>query len=89
MSYTKTSFTFNVTNLDDVPGQMRMLVRWINQELLKVEEESKLPQLQGIKFERIYAVPAKYEEGDMYYFEEGIANAPGLFIRDDNNWRRL
>jgi hypothetical protein len=87
MSYTKTSFS--LTNVSDAVTQIKLLVRWVNQELLKVEEESKLPELQGIQFEQLYAVPTKYQEGDLYYFAAGVAGAPGLFIRDSNSWRKL
>lgn len=87
MSYTKTAFT--LTNVTEALTQIKLLVRWINQELQKIEEESKLPQLQGIQFEYLYAPPTKYAEGDLYYFAEGVAGAPGLFIRDSNGWRKL
>jgi hypothetical protein len=87
MSYTKTAYS--LTNITDPAIQAKSLVRWVNQELLKIEEESKVPQLQGIQFEYLYAVPEKYAEGDLYYFAEGVAGAPGLFIRDSNSWRKL
>jgi hypothetical protein len=87
MSYTKTGYS--LTNITDPQTQAKSLVRWLNAELTKLEEESKLPQLQGIQFEQLYAVPAKYAEGDLYYFAAGVTGAPGLFIRDNNNWRKL
>ncbi len=87
MSYTKTAFS--LTNITDPVNTFKALVRWINQELVKLEDESKIPQLQGIQFEQLYEVPPKYAEGDLYYFAAGVTGAPGLFIRDNNNWRKL
>ena len=87
MSYTKTSYS--LTNITDPATQARSLVKWANTEFTKLEEESRLPQLQGIQFEQLYAVPAKYGEGDLYYFAAGVPGAPGLFIRDSGNWRKL
>lgn len=87
MSYVKTAFNF--TNIADPVVQVRSLIRWLNQELIKLEETSKLPQVQGLQFEQLYEVPAKYAEGDLYYFAAGVGGAPGLFIRDNNNWRKL
>lgn len=87
MSYTKTAYS--LTNIEDPAVQARSLVSWANKEFIKLEEESKLPQVQGLQFEQLYAVPAKYGEGDLYYFAAGVSGAPGLFIRDNNSWRKL
>jgi hypothetical protein len=87
MSYTKTAYS--LTNLGDPETQAKSLVKWANTEFTKLEEESRLPQVQGLKFEQLYEVPAKYSEGDLYYFAAGVSGAPGLFIRDNNSWRKL
>lgn len=87
MSYTKTAYSF--TNITDPVIQLKSMIRWLNQELIKLEEESRIPQVQGLQFEQLYEVPAKYGEGDLYYFAAGVSGAPGLFIRDANSWRKL
>ena len=87
MSYVKAAYS--LTNIGDVKVQIRALVQWINQEFTKLEDELRVPELRGIQFEQLYAVPPKFSEGDLYYFAEGVSGAPGLFIRDNNSWRKL
>lgn len=89
MSYTKTTFSSSARGLDDQQRRVTMFIDWVNSELLKIEEASWRPIVQGLSFEPLYAVPAKYREGDLYYFAEGVSGAPGLFIRDANSWRKL
>lgn len=87
MSYVKAAYS--LTNIGDPVAQIRALVQWLNQELTKVEDELRIPELRGIQFEQLQAVPPKYAEGDLYYFAAGVSGAPGLFIRDSNSWRKL
>lgn len=87
MSYVKAAYS--LTNISDPITQMRALVQWLNQELTKLEDGLRIPELRGIQFEQLYAVPPKFAEGDLYYFAAGVPGAPGLFIRDTGNWRKL
>ena len=89
MSYVKTTFSSSTGLTDDVKKKVLDFIDWVNGELIKVEDYSKLPQVQGLSFEQLYAEPLKYREGDLYYFAAGVAGAPGLFIRDSNSWRKL
>lgn len=87
MSYIRAAYS--LTNIKDPAIQLRALVQWINQELIKVEDELRVPEFRGIQFEQLTAVPEKYRDGDLYYFTTGVPGAPGLFIRDTGNWRKL
>lgn len=87
MSYIKTSYS--LTSINDAKIAIKALVQWINQELTKIEDDSRRPLVRGLSFEKLQTVPEKYQEGDLYYFAAGVAGAPGLFIRDANSWRKL
>lgn len=89
MSYIKTTFSASTGIGGDMRKRLLDLIEWVNAELIKVEDSSRLPQVQGLSFEQLYAEPLKYKEGDLYYFAAGVAGAPGLFIRDSNSWRKL
>ena len=92
MSYVKAVFGVSPIKEDNPQQTTKDLVRWINAELTKLEDELKTPELRGIQFEILHAVPERYKEGDLYYFAAGIPTVnggPGLFIRDSNSWRKL
>ena len=89
MSYIKTTFSASTGITGDLKKRVLDFIDWVNGELIKVEDYSRLPQVQGLAFEQLYAEPLKYREGDLYYFAAGVAGAPGLFIRDSNSWRKL
>lgn len=65
--------------------------QYVDIELIKIETEFREPEVRGLTFEKLSAIPAKYAAGDLYY---GIANVfgpqEGLYINDGGtNWRRL
>jgi hypothetical protein len=88
MSYTKTIFTRSGVQTDKT--LLPDLIKWLNQELTKIEVATQRPDTRGIQFEVRYSVPTKYKEGDLYYGAAGVfGGSEGLYIRDAGNWRRL
>lgn len=68
----------------------RAVVKWLDNELAKVENNLRIPEVRGLQFETLTALPARYREGDLYYFAAGVAGgSEGLYIRDAGNWRKL
>lgn len=62
----------------------------INAELRKIESGSQRPEVRGVQFEILQAVPERYKEGDLYYGAAGVfGGQAGLYIRDGNSWRKL
>ena len=91
MSYVKAVFGLSQTKLANPDQTFKDIVRWNNQEFTKLEDELKTPQFRGIQFETLFAIPERYQDGDLYYFDAstpGIGQT-GLYIRDTGSWRRL
>jgi len=90
-SYVRTEYQLNNT-LSSPEKALKDLTIWMNAELDKIEAAIRVPEVISIQFEINYAVPKKYKEGDLVYFSSGVNGAsggPGLFIRDNNSWRKL
>lgn len=63
---------------------------YVDRELIKIQAELREPDVRGIHFEKLHAIPKKYAEGDLYYGIAGVfGGSEGLYIRDAGNWRKL
>jgi len=70
--------------------QIRALLSWCDDEFKAIQTNLRVPQLRGLQFEELQALPDRYQEGDLYRFGAGVVpGAPGLFLRDANSWRKL
>jgi hypothetical protein len=73
-----------------IEQRLDSLRKFIDNELYNVEITLRKPEVRGVQFETLSALPAKYKDGDLYYFANGVAGgAAGLYVRDGTNWRRL
>lgn len=75
---------------DDPRRSLQSLHLYIDQELRKIELDTRNPSVIQQSFDVQGSVPPHYREGDLVYFGAGVVpDAPGLFIRDANSWRKL
>lgn len=88
MSYTRTDPP-NTGNLE-ANAAIEKLRTYIDLELRKLEIELKTPEVRGLQFETLAAIPARYKDGDLYYGLAGVfGGSKGLYLRDTGNWRKL
>jgi hypothetical protein len=66
------------------------LARYVDREFRTLEAQLKTPEVRGLQFETLSAIPARYKDGDLYYGLAGVfGGAQGLYLRDGGNWRKL
>jgi len=88
MSYSKGQAPHLATS--EVGRRLDAVLNFVDVELLKIQIESRQPEVRALRFEVNYTVPAKYREGDLVYFEAGVVGGQaGLYVREGANWRKL
>lgn len=77
----------------EIAASVGALTKWVDDELRGVENELRIPELRGLQFERLAAIPDRYKLGDLYYGAAGVFGAAeGLYLYDVGppvGWRKL